>query len=232
MLNNKKIYALIPARGGSTRLPGKNILPLNGKPLIAYAIDQAKKSKYIDRVIVSTDNEQIAEVSMAYHAEVPFLRPDNISGTYALPHSYLTHFYDFLKSNGEEMPFITVLLQPTSPLRTVQDIDKSIELFENEEVEEVLSVSASDKKPFWYRTVNEEGYLVDYSDFSQIDHDKPCYILNGAIYAFKTHCFKDNEGIIATKVLPYEMPPERSIDIDRDIDFELAELLLKRTENC
>ena len=232
MLNNKKIYALIPARGGSTRLPLKNILPLNGKPLISYTIEQAKKSKYIDRVIVSTDNEKISEVSKSYNAEVPFLRPENISGTYALPHSYITHFYNFINNNGDEIPYITVLLQPTSPLRTAEDIDKAIELFNNVNVEEVISVCASDKKPFWYRTLDENGYLVDYTDFSKNNNDKPCYILNGAIYAFKTDCFKDNEGIIATKVFPYEMPPERSIDIDRDIDFELAELLLKRTENC
>lgn len=232
MLNNNKIYALIPARGGSTRLPGKNILPLNGKPLISYTIEQAKKSKYIDRVIVSTDNEKISEVSKSYKAEVPFLRPENISGTYALPHSYITHFYDFIKNSGDEIPYITVLLQPTSPLRTHEDIDNAIELFNNANVEEVISVCVSDKKPFWYKTLDGNGYLVDYTDFSKNNNDKPCYILNGAIYAFKTDCFKDNEGIIATKVQPYEMPPERSIDIDRDIDFELAELLLKRTENC
>lgn len=232
MQNDKKVFALIPARGGSTRLPGKNIKLLNGKPLIAYSIEEARKSQYIDRVIVSTDSEEIAKVSKSYKAEVPFLRPSNISGKYALPHSYITHFYDFLKANGDDLPDITILLQPTSPLRTFEDIDRSLELLEKEDVEQVLSVYVPDKKPSWYRAVNEEGYLLEYPELSKISSDSLCYLLNGAIYAFKTVCFKENKGIVTTKNLPYEMPPEKSIDIDRDIDFDFAELLLKRAKNC
>ena len=232
MLNNKNVYALIPARGGSTRLPGKNIMPLNGKPLIAYSIEAAKKSQFIDRIIVSTDNKEIAEVSKSYDAEVPFLRPDNISGKHALPHSYITHFYNYLKMAGDDVPYITILLQPTSPLRTSIDIDNALKMLEEASVDQVLSVCIPDKKPSWYRTINSDGYLANYTDFSKISQDKHCYLLNGAIYAFKTTCFKDNEGIVAFKTVPYEMPLDRSIDIDRDIDFDLAELLLKRTENC
>ncbi|MGD9580234.1 MAG: acylneuraminate cytidylyltransferase family protein [Vampirovibrionia bacterium] len=231
MLNNKIVHALIPARAGSTRLQGKNIKLLNGKPLIAYTIEQANKSKYLDKVVVSTDSKEIADVSISYNAEVPFLRPSDISDKKALPHSYLTHYYSYLSDNNIEMPDITVLLQPTSPLRLAEDIDKSIELLSEKDCDQVLGVYLSDKKPYWYKTVDDSGYLNDYASFTKSDIDKQSYLINGAIYAFKTSCFRDNIGVAASKVYPYIMPQERSVDIDTEIDFELASLLLKRALN-
>ena len=154
MYKNKKIIAIIPARGGSKGIPNKNIIDLCGRPLIQYSIDSAKGSKYIDKVIVSTDSEKIAEVSRKSGADVPFLRPVGISNDVAKSSDVVIHGIDFLKENyGDEYDYV-ILLQPTSPLRTAKHIDKAIELCINSDSSSLVSVKELNENPIIMRTID------------------------------------------------------------------------------
>ena len=142
MLKNKKILAIIPARGGSKGLPGKNIKKLAGKPLIAWTIDQAKKSKYIDKLIVSTDSKEIAEISKKYGAEIPFLRSKKLAQDNSSIYDVIFDAINWFKKNNIDFDLI-ILLEPTSPLRENNDIDNAVELFINnwDKANSLVSVS-------------------------------------------------------------------------------------------
>lgn len=150
MYKDKKTLAIIPARGGSKGIPYKNIMNINGKPLIAYSIEAAKQSKYIDYILVSTDDDKIKEVSLQYGASVPFLRPEEISNDTAKSIDVVIHGINYLKESGEEFDYV-VLLQPTSPLRTSQDIDEAIEILIKNEKESLVSVCEVEENPVLMR---------------------------------------------------------------------------------
>ena len=152
MIDNKKILAIIPARGGSKRLPRKNILNLAGKPLIAWTIEAALGSKYIDDVIVSTDDNEISTVAKKYGAKVPFIRPDKFSSNHASSISVVLHAIEFFQKADERYDYV-VLLQPTSPLRTVKNIDESIELLQQKKCDAIVSVCNVDHSPLWCNTM-------------------------------------------------------------------------------
>lgn len=203
MYKNKRILALIPARGGSKRLSKKNIRPLSGEPLIARTIEQAKNSKYIDRIIVSTDDEEIAGISKKYGAEVPFLRPRELAADNSKSVDVILHAVERLKNNDSCIYDLIILLQPTSPLRASEDIDKALELLFTKEAEAVVSVC-------------KDGHEGSY---------KP----NGAIYSASYNYIKKYGGFFGGKTLDYVMPEDRSVDIDDETDFRLAEFLIKKT---
>ncbi len=185
MIQDLKVLALIPARGGSKRILDKNIKMMAGKPLIAYAIDEGKKSKYIDRVIVSTDSEKIKEVSISLGAEVPFLRPLEISGDKSTDLETFTHALLWLEEHKNYIPDIIIQLRPTSPLRTVSQIDESIELlFAHPDADSVRTVTRPEQHPYKMFKKNESGYL------------EPLFKVEGQKEAFNTQeqslpeCFK------------------------------------------
>jgi len=224
-----KIIGIIPARGGSKRIPKKNIKLLGGKPLIAYSIEAALKSKYINRVIVSTEDREIAKISKKYGAEVikrPIeLAKDDSSTTEVIKHTITT-----LNENEKYFPDIVVLLQPTSPLRKVEDIEKAIELFLNNECKSVVSVCKYRENPYWSLKI-EKGYakpVFGWDYFLKRSQDLPrVYTLNGAIFITTVkNLFKYN-GFFNDKICLYIMPVDRSIDIDEEVDFKFAGLLLK-----
>lgn len=233
MINDKSVYALIPARGGSKRLPEKSILPLCGKPLIVYTIEQALASAYIDRVIVSTDCEKIAGVARAHGAELPFMRPAELATDEATSESVITHALEFFRDKEFRLPDILILLQLTSPLRELSDIDKSLETLAKSTSKSIVSVFKADKSPLWYKTIDEKGCLRPFLDqvncLDGSHNNTNVYLLNGALYAFYSQEFLRKKVIIGEDTLAYVMPPEKSIDIDRKIDFKLAELFLKGT---
>lgn len=160
MIKELKVLGIIPARGGSKRVPRKNIKMLAGKPLLAYTIEQGEASKYIDRLVVSTDDEEIAKVSREYGAEVPFLRPAELAGDTVTDFPVFTHALEWLRDNEQHQPDIVVQLRPTHPLRKTEDIDRAIELLaEHPEADSVRTVKEPDQTPYKMYKIDEQGFL-------------------------------------------------------------------------
>ena len=232
MIGGKKVLAIIPARGGSKRLPGKNILSLNDKPLIAWSIDAGLQSQYIDRVMVSTDCKEIEKVAIQFGAESPFLRPDNISDDSASTDSVILHF---IKEISEYfIADIVVILQPTSPLRTSIDIDSALEKLISKGADGVISVCECEHSPFWSNTIPDDGnmgrFIKNEVKGKRSQDLTKCYRLNGAVYAFTTESLLEEQGIkYGDNVYSIEMPTIRSVDIDNAIDLKLAEVILRES---
>lgn len=235
MIQNKRVYALIPARGGSKGIPNKSIVDLCGKPLMAYSIEQAFESKYVDRVVVSTDDEKMAKVALAYNADVPFMRPQELALDESSSSSFILHALKFFKEEEKLFPDILVLLQPTSPLRTCDDIDKALELFVSSNVLSLESLCKPDISPYWFKTVDENNLIKPFlekpASYIRRQDTNDLYMVNGAIYIFCADNFLKGTIEIGRNALAYVMPVERSIDIDNMLDLEFAEFLLKRGQN-
>ena len=230
MLDQYYVTALIPARGGSKRLPRKNIKSLCGKPLIAWTIDVAKESKYIDSVVVSTDDFEIKEVAEKFGASVPFLRPENLSNDTASSFDVVKHAIEFLNIN--KVNHLIVLLQPTSPLRTVEELDEALELFINKKASGVVSVSECEHSPLWTNTLPENLSMADFirpEVQGKRSQDLPKYYrLNGSIYIYSTEqLIKNNHIFYNNLVYGFETSANISVDIDTEIDFIIAEKFLQ-----
>ena len=226
------MLAVIPARGGSKGLPGKNIKMLNGKPLIAYSIESALESKFIDRVIVSTDDEEIAEVALKFDAEVPFLRPKELSEDNSKSIDNFIYTIDKLNESEKRIDSF-IVLQPTSPLRKSKHIDEAISLFHKKNALSVVSVVESQIPLNWHKKILDSGVLVDYfkncvNNQNRQEGEK-LFLPNGAIYIFDFLTLKNNYNYYNEKTYPYIMNEIDSLDIDTLMDFKLAELLIK---NC
>ncbi len=226
MIKNKRVLALIPARGGSKRLPRKNILPLAGIPLIAWTIDAALKSKYVDRVVVSTDDEEIMCVSKQFGAAVPFVRPVELASDTATSTDVVLHALKFFKNEFD----VVVLLQPSSPLREEGDIDRAIEQFVCQDANGIVSVSECEHTPLWANTLPADGSMSSFITKDALKRSQDLetfYRLNGAIYCYKTDYFMANKGgSYADGVYAYIMGKEKSVDIDDITDFKFAEFLI------
>lgn len=228
MLKDKKILAIIPARGGSKGLPGKNILPLGGRPLISWTIEAAHKSQYIDRVILSSDDEQIAAVAKDYACDVPFTRPTELACDSTDSVSVVVHALEQVGTGFD----IIILLQPTSPFRNAQNIDAALELFSEKKALSVVSVAALDKSPEWlYRITQEQNtlqpLLQDEAIVSRRQDSLSAYYLNGAIYVFDKNYFLQHKRFIDDQTQAYIMEANSSLDIDTKEDFMHAQLTLE-----
>ncbi len=236
---DRKILGFIPARGGSKRVPKKNIQPLCGKPLIAYTIESARASRLINRVIVSTDSPQIAEVARMYGAEVPFLRPESISRSGSTEMEFFEHALSWLEENEDYEPDLIVLLYPTSPLRRAESIDRAIEtMLSHPEADSLRSVRRCSEHPYkmW---VIEEGYLkpfvkgMDANIHTLAYHLLPeVYIQNASIYITKPSTLREKGSPTGDVIIPFVMDEIESIDINTPLDFHLAELILKELEGA
>ncbi len=234
------ILAIIPARGGSKSIPRKNIKLLAGKPLIAWTIEEAKKSKYITRVIVSTDDAEIAEVARVYGAEVPFIRPAEISGDLATDVEFLTHALDFLKEKEGYEPEIILRLPPTSPLRTATHIDEGIKvLLADPEADASRPITAAPKHPYKMWVIGEGGkYLESFLPKSFTGFDEPhnmprqlfpkVYVHTGAMDVMRLRTIRELKSTSGKKLTFFFMKEEDSVNIDNPIDFEIAEILMKK----
>ncbi|OGZ33197.1 MAG: hypothetical protein A2V69_01565 [Candidatus Portnoybacteria bacterium RBG_13_40_8] len=230
MYKNKKILAIIPARGGSKGIPKKNIRLLTNKPLIAYTIEAALKSKLLDRVIVSTEDKEIKEISKRYKAEV-VKRPKKLSGDTTPMQSVLEHIISYLKKHGNYKPNIIVLLQPTSPLRAAHHIDEAINKFLEEKYDSLLSVCPS--HAFIWKINRSTAICINY-DFKKRTRKqarrqdrKPEYKENGAIYITKYENFIKKHNILNGKIGLYIMPEKNSLEIDTEFDFWLTKQIKK-----
>ncbi len=231
MINGKSVLAVIPARGGSKRLPNKNIRPLQGKPLIGWTIEAAQKSNIIDRTIVSTDSDEIARISKSFNVDIPFQRPAHLATDEAQTSDVLLHVLDFLKDSGEVYDYLTVL-QPTSPLRTAKHIDDALMLMHRRNAIGIVSVCPVDHPTEWCNTLPPNGSMdrfIDKNVLGARSQDLPeRYRINGAIYAVDVHCFSQQQTLLLSNdMTSFIMKREDSIDIDTEYDFTLVEYLIK-----
>jgi len=225
------MLAIIPAREGSKRVVGKNIRPLGGIPLLAHTIKAAIKSKKIDRVIVSTDSQSIAEIAMEYGAEVPFLRPKSIAQDETVMLDVLNYMLERLKIENGEIIDSFVALQPTSPFRNSFDIDSAIELFCNNNTDSVISFTKEAHPPEWNRIINDDSTFSNFISEEIYNRQvyKWVYRFNGAVYVYKSELIK-NSLMYNDTSLAYVIPEERSLDIDTENDFMYAEFLINKAQ--
>jgi len=222
---------IIPARGGSKSLPGKNLAPLAGRPLIAHTIGAALEAASVERVVVTTDDPEIAEVARREGAEAPFLRPKELAADETTAEETLLHAIGWLADEQGYRPEYVVLLQPTSPLRTAGDIDAAMHLARQRDADAVVSVTPSQHHPSWMRGIDADGRLVDLPEITRHcprRQDLPdVYALNGSIYLARRAVLLNRRSWYTDKTYAYVMPPQRSLDIDTAWDLHLAELVLK-----
>lgn len=232
MIKNKKIVAIIPARGGSRGVPRKNIKLLNGRPLISYSIRAALKSKFIDRVIVSTDNREIAKIAKKYGAEVPFLRPAELAQDTSPVPPVLQHAVKYLEEKENYKIDLVVLLQPTTPLILASDIDSAIKRLINTKTNSCVSVCEISERPEWMYVFkgNKIKQFLNVNEKNFRRQDLPClFRLNGGIYVItKNNLMKKNKIIDKNNSSAIIMPIERSVDIDESIDFSIIETIIKK----
>ncbi len=225
----ERMLAVIPARGGSKGVPKKNIKEILNKPLIAYTIEAALQSEIFADVIVSTDSEEIAQVAKRFGANVPFIRPNEISGDEVSSDDVILHALSFYK--GEEIEFEEVCkLQPTSPLRKAQHLREAYELFHEKNADYLVSVCECEHSPLWSGTIGEDLRL---DNFLREEVKRSCrqglekyYRLNGAIYMAKTKNFIENKNFFGKNSIGYIMQQIDSVDIDSNLDFAFAELIM------
>lgn len=224
MINGKRVLGLIPARGGSKGLPRKNVLPLAGKPLIAWTIEAAHAASTLDRVVLSSDDDEIMRVTEAFGCEVPFRRPAHLAADDTPGIDSVLHALDAL----EGFDYV-VLLQPTSPLRIAEDIDKAVQLCVISGAPSCVSVVAVDKPPQWMYSM-EEGLLrpilASEIKLTRRQEAPPVYALNGAVYVADVESLQHTRSFVTEETVGYVMPPERSGDIDTVLDLAWCELLL------
>lgn len=225
------MLSIIPARGGSKGLPGKNIKLLQGKPLIAHTIEQALQAKEISKVIVSTDDREIADIARQYGAEVPFIRPQYLATDTALSIDNYIYTIERLKKETGVNINNFIVLQPTSPLRTSKDIDNAINLFYEKKADSVISYTEEQHPIAWHKKVNSDlSFTNIFEDKLQNRQDiKTTYYPNGAIFIFKFELILQ-KIYYSDKTYAYIMPRNSSVDIDTIDDFEYVEFLIQKKQ--
>jgi len=236
MIKDKSILAVILARGRSKGIPGKNIKPLAGKPLIAWTIEAARNSQYIDRVVVSTDSDEIAGVSETWGARAPFRRPAELATDDAPRDPAIVHAITWLAENENQKNDMIVFLQPTTPLRTHRHIDEAIEKFvADKQARSLVSVKEAVDSPYWMRVISGRGYLENFvqteKEYVRRQDLPKVYSLNGAVYIAYTDVFLEEKSFYVRNTAYYLMDALSSIDIDEKIDFDLAELIIRQRDH-
>jgi CMP-N,N'-diacetyllegionaminic acid synthase len=220
-----KVLGLIPARGGSKGIPRKNIKIVAGKPLIAWTIETALKSRLLASVVVSTDDQEISEVARCYGAQIPFMRPSELARDDTPGVDPVLHALEALPEFDA-----VLLMQPTSPLRTVDDIDGCIRLAERIEAGCAVSVAEPSQHPYWMYRLDPEQHLQPVIAAKHVTRRQNLplvYAVNGALYFARREWLQSRRTFIAADTVGYVMPVERSVDLDSPLDWKLAELLLK-----
>jgi len=226
LYKKKKYLAVILARGGSKRLLKKNLKNLNGKPLVAHTILSALKCKYLDEIIVSSDDKEILKVSKKYGANI-MERPKYLANDKAKSFNTLKHVIE----NTSTFDYV-ILLQPTSPLRNEKHINDAINLLEKKNADAIISVCKVEHKPLWSNVLPKNGSMKNFLNkkiLKKRSQDlKNYYRLNGAIYICKINCFlKEKSFFLKNNIYAFEMLKEDSVDIDTEFDFKIAKALLK-----
>lgn len=228
-----EVLAFIPARAGSKRVANKNILPLGDKPLIAYTVESALKSRLVTRVLVSTDSEEIATVARSFGADVPFLRPTEIAQSNSTEMQFFTHALDWLWEHEQYEPNLIVLLYPTSPFRKAESIDKAIEtMLAHPEADSLRSVRLCSEHPYkmwvqkdnylhpFVKTADPNSHTLSYQLLPTV------YIQNASIYITRPRTIREKGSPTGDVIIPFVMNEFESVDINTPLDFKFAELLL------
>lgn len=223
------MLAIIPARGGSKGLPGKNIKHLYGQPMITYTIEAAEKSKYITDIIISTDDSEIADIAVKAGAECPFMRPKELASDTAVAMD--NYIYTIERLNNERSSSVEefIVLQPTSPLRLAADIDEAIFMFMDKKADSVISYVEESHPVVWHKYIDEQGRFenIFQETIDNRQENRVSYYPNGAIMVFKFKLIKERR-YYSNNSFAYLMPRSRSIDVDSFEDFEYAEYLLEK----
>ena len=224
VIKGRSILAIIPARGGSKRLPGKNIKYLGDKPLIAWTIEAAKGSQYVDRIIVSTDFDEIAKVATCCGADVPFKRPSYLATDEASSEDVIVHTFNWLEENNEGKLFdYFILLQPTSPFRTTSHIHEAIRQFiDNYKADAVVAVYENNLPASGVKPHCKDNLFNSVCNISGIN-EHSSYVINGALYICKTSVFLKDKSFYKRNCLPFIMGKKSSLDIDTKTDWLMAE---------
>lgn len=220
MIAGRRVLALIPARGGSKGLPGKNIREVGGRALLDWTIAAARASLHVDRVVLSSDDPAIMAVARACGCDVPFRRPDALATDVATTLDVVLHALDALPEFD-----VLVLLQPTSPLRTAADIDAAVERMIDTGASSCVSVCEVEQSPYWMYRIDNNGVLkpiIEQPHGASRRQDLPqVYVLNGAVYVADVERLRAARAFVTADTVAYPMPLERSIDIDTAADFEV-----------
>jgi CMP-N,N'-diacetyllegionaminic acid synthase len=224
VISGKKVLAVITARGGSKGIPRKNIREIGGKPLIAWSIEAAKKSKYIDKLVLSSEDPEIISVAKGLGCEAPFVRPKELAQDDTPGVDPVLHALEKLEGYD-----YVVLLQPTSPLRSAGDIDACIENCVKQKASSCVSVSEPSKSPYLTYKMDTKSLLLPLlkGKFQRRQDLPQAYGVNGAVYVAKSEWLKNKKGFMGEDTIGYVMPPERSIDVDTELDIVFVEALLK-----
>jgi len=236
MFKNKSFCCLIPARDGSKGLPGKNIRRLCGKPLISWPIEAAKKSSYIDEIIVSTNSKDIARIAQSFGASVPFIRPDELARDTSTTFSVIDHAIGFLNKQKRSFNYI-LCLEPTSPLTTESDIDRAIEkLIENRVIaDSIVGVSkVENAHPVFDARINKNGLISPYQGnvfkYYRRQDIEDLYYFEGSLYLSDTDVLLKEKSFYHNRTLPFIVPRWKSLEIDELVDFICIEAILKNID--
>lgn len=234
MINGKFILAVVPARGGSKALPGKNLLPLGRLPLVAHTILAAKRARTLDRILLSTDSPEIAKVGKRYRIEIPFLRPADLATDEVPMAPVLAHAVNWVEKDQGKPVDILVLLQPTSPLRQPRHIDAGVRLLLRSGAESVVGLCKARHNPYWMwviRNGNVERLFPEGAKFRRRQELPAVYRVNGAFYASRRHVIMEQGQILGKTIRGLIMTEEESIDIDSALDLMQAETVLRLRRN-
>ena len=229
MINGLRVIALIPARQGSKGLPNKNTLDFLGKPLFTWSIEAAKGSKYIDKILLSTDSDLIAEIGLRFGAAVPFIRPKNLSGDYSASIDVIDHAINFLELNLNEIFQLIVLLEPTSPLRTSEDIDDSLEkLVSTPNATSLVSIGKAEAQDLTlqFKLLSDDFLQLPKEKKAFIHHRrqdiKAHYFLDGSIYISNIKMLLAKKTFVHDQTIANLLPKWKTIEIDDEYDYHMA----------
>jgi len=235
MVKKENIVAIIPARGGSKSIPGKNIKLLDGYPLISYSIAAALQSRSIDRVIVSTDDQEIADIALRWGAEVPFFRPEELAGDHVQDLPVFIHSIEWLEANENYHPDIIVQLRPTSPFRPKNSLDEAINLLQNDKnADSVRCITESGQNPFkmWKISDNKLEPLLktDYREAYNMPRQElpSTYWQTGHIEVIRYHTIMGKNSMTGDTILPYLIDARFAIDLDNMQQWEYAEFMVEQ----
>ncbi|WP_303189043.1 acylneuraminate cytidylyltransferase family protein [Fusobacterium ulcerans] len=223
----EKILAIIPARSGSKGLKDKNIKMMNGKPLIAYTIEAAQNSKIFEDIIISTDSEKYAEIAKKYGGSVPYLRDKKLANDNAKSSDVILDILNRVEKKYDSF----IMLQPTSPLRTEKNIIEAYKMYLEKKANSVVSVCEMEHSPLWANILNEERRMDSFLKGIDVNKNRQeletYYRINGALYIANVEYFKKYQDFYYKDSYAYIMEKENSIDIDDELDFKIAEYLIK-----
>ncbi len=222
MIEEHSVLGLITARGGSQGLPGKNLREINGRSLLARAIDAGREAASLDRLILSSDDPAIIQAALLAGCEVPFVRPEELSGPAARSIDAVRHALETLPERYD----LVVLLQPTSPLRRAEDVEGAVRLCVERGAPACISVSAADKPPYWMLRRDAAGrlepILPELAHAPRRQELPEAFVVNGAVYVARCDWVLQNDSFLSPETLGYIMPQERSLDVDEELDLVVA----------